>query len=89
MLVFGPLTEIVIIISILVQRLFLLCVCSHSCSPDTILVVLIHLRYHLIGIFNHSCDYDVPIYVGIALGTEFPLSPTDVVYLVSDLAAFA
>ena len=58
MLVFGPLTDIVIIIEILVQILFLFfCVCTHSFIPDTILVVLIQLSYHLIGIQTHSCDY--------------------------------
>ena len=69
MLVFGPLIYIVIIIAILVQRLFLLCVCTHSCSPDSILVVLSQIIYHLIGIFTHSCDYDVHISVGMVLVT--------------------
>ena len=68
MLVFGPLTDIVIIIAILVQIICLFCVCTHSCIPDTILVVIIHLSYHLIGIFTHSCDYDVHISVGMVLG---------------------
>ena len=89
MLVFGPLTDIVIIIAILVQIICLFCVCTHSCIPDTILVVIIHLSYHLIGIFTHSYDYDVHIYVGLALGTHFSNYPTDVVSVVSDLAAFA
>ena len=71
MLVFCPLTDIVIIIVILVNILFFfffLCVCTHSCIPDVILVVIIHLSYHLIGIFTHSCDYDVHISVGMVLG---------------------
>ena len=89
MLVFGTLTEIVIIITILFHRLFFFCVCTHSCSTDTILVVLRHLRYHLIGIFSHYCDYDIHIYVDMALGPDFTLSPTDVVSVVSDLAEFA
>ena len=89
MLVFGPLNDIVIIITILVHRLLFFCVYTHSCSSDTILVVLGHLSYHLIRIFVHYCDYDVNMYVGMALVTEFPLSPTDVVSVVSDLAAFA
>ena len=89
MLVFGPLTDIFIVISILVHRLFFFCVFTRSYSPDAISVVLVHLSYHLIGILTHSCDYDVHISVGLALGTEFPLSPTDLVYVVSDLAVFA
>ena len=89
MLLFGPLTDIVIVIAIHVQRLLLFCVCTHSCSPDAILVVLSHLSYHLIRIFTHSCGYDVHISMGMVLVTEFPLSPTDVVSVVSDLAAFA
>ena len=89
MLVFGPLIYIVIIIAILVQRLFLFCVYNHSCSPDSILVVLSQRSYHLIGIYTHSCDYDVHISVGVVLVTEFPLSPTDVASVVSDLAVFA
>ena len=88
MLVFGTLTYIVIIIAILVQRLLLFYLCTHSCTPDTILSVLIHLIYHLIGIFNHSCDYDVHFYVGMALGPEFSMYPTPVVSVVSDLAVF-
>ena len=43
----------------------------HSCSPDSILVVLVHLSYHLIGIFTQYYDYDVHIYVGMELGPEF------------------
>ena len=74
-LVFGPLTDIFIIIAILVQRLFFFCVCTHSCSTDAKLVVLIHLSYNLIRIFTHSCDYDVHISVGIALGPEFSTYP--------------
>ena len=89
MLVFGPLTDIVIIITILVQRLFFFCVCTHSCTPDNILVVLVHLRYHFIGIFTHSCDYDVYISVVMSLGPEFSTYPTPVVSGVSELAAFA
>ena len=61
MLVFGILTDIVIIIAILVHRLFFLCVCTHSCSTYSILVVRIHLSYYLLEIFNHSCDYDIHI----------------------------
>ena len=48
MLLFGTLTDIVIIIAILVQRLFFFYVCNRYCTPDSILVVLIHLSYHLI-----------------------------------------
>ena len=48
MLLFGTLTDIVIIIAILVQRLFFFCVCTRYCTPDYILVILIHLSYHLI-----------------------------------------
>ena len=75
MLVLGPLNDIVIIIAILVQCLFLLYVCTNSCSPDAILGVLIHLSYNVIGIFTHSCDYDVHISVGIELGPEFSTYP--------------
>ena len=82
MLVFGTLTYIVIIITILFQSPLLFCVFNHSCTPDTILVVLIHLIYHLIGIFTHSCDYDVHIYVGLELGPEFSTYPTPVVSVV-------
>ena len=89
LLVFGTLAGIFIIIAIFVQCLFFFYVCTHSCSTDAILVVLIHISNHLIRIFTHSCDYYVHIYVGLALGTEFPLSPTDVVYLVSELAVFS
>ena len=89
MLVFGSLNDIFIIIAILVQRLFLLCVCTQSCTPDTILVVLVHLNYNFIGIFTHSCDYDVHISVGMALVPEFSTYTTPVVSGVSDLAAFA
>ena len=89
MLVFCPLSGIGIIIAILVKRLFLLCVCTHSCSTDTILVVLNYLSYHLIGIFTHSCDYDVHISVGMVLGPELSTYPTPVVSVVSDLAIFA
>ena len=59
MLVFVPLTDIVIIISIIFQCLFLFCVFIHSCSTDAILVFLRHLIHHSSGILPHCCDYNV------------------------------
>ena len=56
---FGPLAEIVIIVSIHIQSLLFFCVYTNSCSPDGILVILSHLIRHVIGIFTHSCDYYV------------------------------
>ena len=54
---FGPLTGIVIIFAILIQRLFFLCVCSHYCSYDAILVILSCLDHHVSFILPYSFDY--------------------------------
>ena len=72
MFVFGPLSDIVVIISILVQSLFF-CICTHTCSPDGILFILSHLSLHVIRIFTHSCDYDVH-FCGSSIGfVIFPI----------------
>ena len=57
MFIFGTLTEIVIIVTILVQCIFLFCVFTRSGSTDNVLVILIHRACHVSRISPHSYDY--------------------------------
>ena len=68
MFVFGPLTEIVIIITILIQCLFFLCVFNHSYSTDKVLVILIHRAYHASRIYPNSFDY-AAYFCGSSIGS--------------------
>ena len=87
MLVFGPLTDIFIIIYILIQSLLFLCVCTHSCSTDDILVILGHLIRNVIGIFIHSWDHDVH-FCGYGIGSGIFSAPTLLVSVISALDVF-
>ena len=68
MFVFGPLTEIVIIITILIQCLFFFCVFNHSYSTDKVLVIIIHRAYHASRIYPNSFDY-AAYFCGSSIGS--------------------